>query len=201
MRKLFVTGVCTLLLSASANLAQAQAVPKFAYINSQQLFQVVPGRTEAAAALQKESLAAQDQFKAMQDSMVKLTAAFEAETLVLPKAEKLKLVKDKQASFQERYDKLQSTLQERETDLQQPLQELMQKVIEDYRSENGITMIFDVASGQGIAAIDKNLDKTDVIMARLAKMPVPKGIAAKAPAAPAAGPAAKPAGVKKPPTQ
>lgn len=200
MRKLFVTGVCTLLLSASANLAQAQAVPKFAYINSQQLFQVVPGRAEAAAALQKESLAAQDQFKAMQDSMVKLTAAFEAETLVLPKAEKLKLVKDKQAAFQERYDKLQSSLQERETDLQQPLQELMQKVIEDYRSENGLTMIFDVASGQGIAAIDKNLDKTDVIMARLAKMPAPKGMTAKAPIAPN-GPTAKPAGVKKPPTQ
>lgn len=201
MRKIFTTGVCTLLLAATAVTAEAQAVPKFAYVNSQQLFQAVPGRVEAAKQFEKEQLAAQDQFKAMQDTMAKLSDAYDKETVVLAKAEKLKIVKDKEAAFNERAQKLRDQLDERQADLQQPLQELMQKVLEDYRAENGLTMIFDVASGQGIAAIDKNLDATDKIMARLAKMPAPKAAATTAPKAAPAGPAVNPSGIKKPPTQ
>ncbi|MEO7998445.1 MAG: OmpH family outer membrane protein [Gemmatimonadaceae bacterium] len=198
MRKFFTTGVCSLLLAATAASAQAQTGMKIAYVNSQQLFQVVPGRVEAAAQLQKEGAAAQEVFKAMEDTIAKLSDAYEKESALLPKAEKLKVLKDKQNAFQERADKIKAQLDDRQGELQQPLQEMMQKALEDYRAENGLTMIFDVASGQGIAAIDKNLDKTDIIAARLAKMPAPKAAAAtKAPT----GPAVAPAGLtKKPPT-
>ncbi|MEO7362993.1 MAG: OmpH family outer membrane protein [Gemmatimonadaceae bacterium] len=202
MRKFFTTGVCTLLLAASAVSAQAQAVPKFAYVNSQQLFQVVPGRVEAAAQLAKEGAAAQEIFKAMEDTITKLNDAYEKEQVMLTKAEKLKARKDKETAFNERAEKIRAQLDERQGELQQPLQELMQKVLEDYRTEFGYTMIFDVASGQGIAAVDKNLDITDKVSARLAKMTAPKAAAAGSATKAPAGPAVAPAGLtKKPPTK
>lgn len=208
MRKLFTTGVCTLLLAATSASAEAQATGlKIAYINSQQLFQVAPGRVEAAAQFQKEGAAAQEKFKAMEDTIAKLSEAYEKETVVLTKAEKLKTLTDKRNAYQEQAQKMNAALEDRQNDLMQPIQELMQKVLEDFRAENGLAMIIDVASGQGIAAIDKNLDKTDVIAARLAKMPAPKITAAgaastTAPKAAPAGPTTAPAGItKKPPTK
>lgn len=208
MRKFFVTGVLTLLLAAPAVSANAQAVPKFAYVNSQQLFQVVPGRAEAAAQLQKEQLAAQDLMKAMTDTLTKLQDAYTKEKDQLAQAEKLKLFKDKENTFNERADKLRAANEDRTGELQQPLMEMIQKALEDYRTENNLTMIFDVASGQGIAAIDKNLDVTEKVAARLSKMSAPKVTAAGTAAAPApkkpattTGPAVNPAGIKKPPTK
>lgn len=206
MRKFFVTGVCTLVLAASAVTANAQAGFKLAYINSQQLFQVVPGREAAAAQLQKEQLVLQDQFKAMQDTIAKFQDAYNKETQPLPQAEKLKALKEKEAVFNDRADKIRAANEDRTAELQQPLMELIQKAIEDYRMEMGYTVILDVASGQGIAAIDKNLDVSDKISARLVKMTAPKisaagttSSAAKKPAT--TGPAVNPVGPKKPPTQ
>ena len=208
MRKFFVTGMCTLLLSASAVTANAQGVPKFAYVNSQQLFQVVPGRAEAATQLAKEQALAQDQFKAMTDTLTKLQEAYTKETDLLKQAEKLKVFKDKENALNERADKIRAAIDERTADLQQPLMEMIQKALEDYRGEMGLTMIFDVASGLGIAAIDKNLDITDKLSLRLSRMSAPKinaagtGAASTRPAAkPTTGPAVNPIGPKKPPTQ
>ena len=207
MRKFFVTGVCTLVLAASAVTANAQAGFKLAYINSQQLFQVVPGREAAAAQLQKEQAALQDQFKAMQDTIAKFQDAYNKETAPLPQAEKLKALKEKEALFNDRADKIRAANEDRTAELQQPLMELIQKAIEDYRIEMGYTLILDVASGQGIAAIDKNLDVSDKISARLIKMPAPKitaagaGVEAATKKPATAGPAVNPVGPKKPPTQ
>ena len=207
MRKFFVTGMCTLLLAASAVTANAQAGVKIAYVNSQQLFQVVPGRVEAAAQLAKEQASAQEQFKAMTDTLTKLQDAYAKEKDPLAQAEKLKVFKDKENALNERADKIRATIDERTADLQQPLMEMIQKALEDIRTEMGYTMIFDVASGQGIAAIDKNLDITDKVSTRLARMTAPKIAAAgtagatKPAAKPTTGPAVNPIGPKKPPTQ
>lgn len=208
MRKLFLTGVSTLALVASASAAEAQAAMKVAYVNSEALIAAVPGRAEAAAQLQKEQTVLEAQFKAMQDTLATLQEAVNKETATLAQAEKMKALKDKEAIFNERAGKLRAALEERAGDLQQPLMENVQKVLEDFRAEGGYTMIFDVASGQGIAAIDKNLDVTDKVRARVLKLPAPKITAAGTTAAPAAakpapvGPAANPTGLgaKKPPT-
>lgn len=205
MRKFFVTGVCTLVLAASAATANAQTAVKIAYINSQQLFEVVPGRAAAMDQLRKEQTAATDVFKALQDTLTKLQDAYAKEKDLLVQAEKLKVFKDKENAFQERADKIKAQMDDRAGELQQPLMEMIQKAIEDFRMENGYTLILDVASGQGIAAIDKNLDVSDKISAKLIKMPAPKIMAAGA-ADPSAkkpattGPAINPVGAKKPPT-
>lgn len=191
------------MLAAPAVSAQATGV-KVAYINMQQLFQVAPGRAEAAALLEKEKLAANDQFKAMQDSMAKMMEAFEKDQATMTDAVKktrTTAITTKQAQFQERAQKLEAAHNEREADLLAPIQELMQKALEDFRTEGGYTVIFDIAQA-GIVAIDKNLDQTDKVMTRLAKMPAPKAAAASTTTAPKTptGPVANPAGAKKPPT-
>ncbi|MEP6832241.1 MAG: OmpH family outer membrane protein [Gemmatimonas sp.] len=205
MRKTFMFGVCTLVLAASAVTANAQTGVKLAYINSQQLFSVVPGREAAAAQLNKEQTAASEQFKVMQDSLIKLQDIYTKEKDQLVQAEKLKTFKEKEAAFNEKADKIKATIEDRTAELQQPLMEMIQKAIEDYRAELGYTVILDVASGQGIAAIDKNLDVTEKIAARLAKMPAPKVTAATDPKPdakkPVVGPAVNPVGPKKPPTK
>lgn len=201
MRKAFILGVCSLVLAAPAASAQATSF-KVAYINMQQLFQVAPGRAEAAATLEKEKGAMGDQYKAMQDSMAKLVEAFEKEQASMTaeaKKTRTAALQTKQTTFEDRLQKMQAAAQEREADLLAPIQELMQKVLEDYRAENSYTVIFDIAQA-GIVAIDKNLDVTDRVGARLSKMAAPKAIAAplKAPAGPVSTPAG--AGPKKPPT-
>lgn len=206
MRKAFLTGVCSLMLIAPAASAQAPAGVKLALINMQQLFQVAPGRTEAAAALDKEKAKANDEFKVMQDSMTKMLEAFEKDQATMtPEVKKTRTaaITTKQSSYQERAQKLEQSLQEKEADLLAPIQELMQKVLEDYRAENGYAMIFDISAGAGLVAIDKNLDKTEAVASRLSKMPAPKAAATTAAPAPKtpAGPVANPAGPKKPPTQ
>lgn len=203
MRKAFILGVCSLALAAPAASAQGAAGAKIGYINMQALFQVAPGRVEAAAVLDKEKTKLNDEYKAMQDSMTKLVDAFDKEQATMTpaaKTERTKMLAAKQAGFEERVQKMQASTQEREADLLEPIQELMQKVLEDFRTENGYTVIFDVAQA-GIVAIDKNLDVTDKVSTRLAKMPAPKTIAApaKTPVGPVANPAG--AGAKKPPPQ
>ncbi|MBC8085753.1 MAG: OmpH family outer membrane protein [Phycisphaerae bacterium] len=201
MRKAFILGVCSLVLAAPAASAQATGF-KVAYINMQQLFQVAPGRAEAAATLEKEKGVMADQYKAMQDSMAKLVEAFEKEQASMTaeaKKTRTTALQTKQTTFEERLQKMQAAAQEREADLLAPIQELMQKALEDYRTENGYTVIFDIAQA-GIVAIDKNLDVTERVGARLSKMAAPKAAAAavKAPTGPVSTPAG--AGPKKPPT-
>lgn len=203
MRKAFILGVCSLMLAAPAVSAQATGV-KVAYINMQQLFQVAPGRTEAANILEKEKASMQVEFKAMQDSMAKEVEAFDKDQATMTDAVKktrTQALQARQTRYQERAQKMEQTAQEREQDLLAPIQELMQKALEDFRAEGGYTVIFDIAQA-GIVAIDKNLDQTDKVMTRLAKMPAPKAAAAASSTAPKTpvGPVANPAGAKKPPT-
>lgn len=203
MRKGFILGVCSLMLAAPAVSAQATGV-KVAYINMQLLFQVAPGRAEAASLLEKEKATMNVEYKAMQDSMAKLVEAFEKDqTTMTPDAKKTRTaaLATKQSAYQERAQKMEQSAQERESELLAPIQELMQKALEDFRTDGGYTVIFDIAQA-GIVAIDKNLDQTDKVQARLIKMPAPKAVIT-APASTKAptGPAANPAGPRKPPTQ
>src|ERR1700709_2714636 len=107
MRKAFFTGVCALLLAAPA--LSAQAVQKYAYINSQALFQVAPGRAEAQATFEKESAGFRAQIQKLSDSMQILTSAYQKEEVSLSptvKETRLKALTDKQAEYQDRAQKI-----------------------------------------------------------------------------------------------
>lgn len=197
MRLAPIAGAFALLTSVS--IADAQTAPqKFAYVNSQALLQAAPGRAEAEVAFQKEFQSLEGQAKKLADSLQVLTAAFQKEEPGLsPQAReaRLKTLRDRESEFEGKMQQLREQAQQREQDLMQPIIENIKKALEDFRSENGYTFIFDVAQGSMIVAADKNLDVTDRVMAKL-KLSAPK-----APPR-TTGPAPAAAGVtKKPPPQ
>ncbi|MBP6775429.1 MAG: OmpH family outer membrane protein [Gemmatimonadaceae bacterium] len=199
MRLSVVVGACALLVSAPS-IASAQAAQKFAFINSQAVLQAAPGAVEAQVTLQKELETMRAQVTKLTDSLTAMDEAYKKEELTLSptaKEARLKTLRDKQAEFQDRVQKLNDQAQQREGELMQPVMESIRKVLDDLRMEGGYSFIFDVAAGSFIVSADKNLDITDRVLAKL-RLSAPK-----AAAKPPAGPAAAPAGIstKKPPTE
>lgn len=204
MRKVFTAGLSALLLSAAAASVEAQGTPKIAYINSQQLVQAAPGSAEAQATLEKELAGFRAQIQKMSDSMANLQASYTKAEATLSAADKdarLKMMRDRQAEFQDKAQKLNDQSDARQAELMQPILDLVRKVLDDVRAEGNYAMIFDVAGNGGgfLASADKNLDITERVMSRLKLAAPPKAAAA---SKPAAGPTTTPAGVttKKPPT-
>lgn len=185
--------------AAGTALAQQQQVPKFAYINSQEILAVAPGRAEAEAQFQREMSTYQQQVKRMGDSLQTMIADYNKQEVVLSpaaKEAKQKLIRDKEAAFQQRTQDLQQQAQQRQMELMQPIMDKISKVLEDIRSENGYTMIFDAGSGANVVvAADKNLDITQQVIARLKAT---AGTTAKADTTKSAIPTAAPAGIVRP---
>jgi outer membrane protein len=192
MRLSVVVGACALLVSAPS-IASAQAAQKFAFINSQAVLQAAPGAVEAQVTLQKELETMRAQVTKLTDSLTAMDEAYKKEELTLSptaKEARLKTLRDKQAEFQDRVQKLNDQAQQREGELMQPVMESIRKVLDDLRMEGGYSFIFDVAAGSFIVSADKNLDITDRVLAKL-RLSAPK-----AAAKPPAGPAAAPAGIR-----
>ena len=202
MRIHITLGACALLLCAPS-FASAQAVQKFAFINSQAIMSSAPGAVEAQTMLQKELETMRAQVTKLTDSLAAMDDVYKKEELTLSptaKDARLKTLKEKQTEYQDRVQKLNDQAQQREGELMQPVLETVRKVLDDIRAENGYSFIFDVAAGAFIVSADKNLDITDKVIARLRLM-APKQ-AAKPAAKPPTGPTTAPAGLstKKPPT-
>jgi len=199
MRLFSFVGACALLLGAPA-VASAQTPQKFAFINSQAIMQVAPGRGEAELQFQKEMEGLRGQVQKLGDSLNLIQEVYNKEEVTLSptaKETKLKALREKSTDYQERVQKLNEQAQQREAELMQPILENVRKVLDDLRAEGGYSFIFDVSAGSFIVSADKNLDITDRVVAKL-KLAAPR-----AAAKPGAGPASAPAGVttKKPPTQ
>jgi outer membrane protein len=200
MRLSTFVGACALLLGVPA-LASAQAAQKFAFINSQAIMQVAPGRAEAELQFQKDMEGFRSQVQKLGDSLNLLDSTYKKEEPSLSptaKEARLKTLREKQADYQERVQKLNDQAEARQGELMQPILDNVRKVLDDLRADGGYSFIFDVSAGSFIVSADKNLDITDRVVAKL-KLMAPRAAAAK----PAAGPASVPAGVttKKPPTQ
>ena len=207
MRILSFVGACALMLSVPA-LASAQG-QKFAYVNSAAILQSAPGRAEAEALFDKDMTSMRAAVQKLSDSLNTLQEAYAKEEVSLSPAAKesrLKTLREKQADYQERTQKMQEQAQAREAELMQPIMDNVRKVLDDLRAEGGFAFIFDVAAGSLIVSADKNLDITDRVVSKL-RLSAPRAApgAAKPPAAkpPAAGPTSAPAGLntKKPPPE
>jgi outer membrane protein len=201
MRLTTVFGACALLVGVSS-VAQAQASQKVAFVNSQAILANAPGRAEAEAQFEKEMTGTKDKLAKLQDSLQALSEAYSKEEPNLQGAAKdarLKTLREKEQGFQAQAQKLQDQAQQRQEELMAPIMEGVRKALDDVRMDGGYSFIFDVAAGAFIVSADKNLDITDRVVAKM-RLSAPKVIGA--PARPATGPAAAPAGIstKKPPT-
>jgi outer membrane protein len=163
---------------ASATSAHAQA--KIAFINSQSLLQVAPGRQEAEAQFQQQVDLVRAQEKAMQDSLQAMIADYQKVEATLSPADKQareNTIRGKQQSFQQRQQTLEQSAQSKQQELIQPIIDKVQRVLQDVRVEDGYTAILDIApnSGGSVVAYDKNLDITDRVAAKVRALPVANG--------------------------
>jgi outer membrane protein len=193
--------------------APAAAAPttsqRMAYVNTQTIFEAVPGRADAQAVFEKEMTATRATVQRLQDSLQTLQAAYQKDEAALTPAQRdarQKTLRDRAQAYQERVQQLDQQMQERQNELMAPLMDQVRLALDDIRQELGYAFVFDVSAGQMIVSADKNLDITERVVAKIRTMPKPTLPVAGAAAAPArtpTGPTATPPGVArpKPPTR
>jgi outer membrane protein len=180
--------------------AQAPSTFKVGYVNTAALMDAAPGKDSAMAMLNREGEGFQKQLVQMQDSLNKLLQAYQKAEPTLTAAQKKTRQDAMQALDTEMQGKnlqFQKQFAERQQEVMAPIQDVVKKVLEDIRVEDGFAMILDKTAGQTpILVADKNLDITDRVVSRLRATAKPS-----LPAAAKAGAPAGPAGVTRPPTR
>ncbi len=208
-------GAATLLVCGAARPLAAQATPpagsRWGYVNTGEILQAAPGRSEAEALLQKEQAVWQAEVNKMQEDNVKLTSDFQKSSGVLTAAardKKIKDISDQQALWQKRSDDINAEAQRRQAEVLQPILDQIKLALEDVRSANKLDAIFDIGQNATIVAVDKNLNYSDRVIARLRQMGAPviatksEGPKSQVPAPgakPSGLPVSAPAGIGRPP--
>ncbi len=105
-----------------------------------------------------------------------------------------KAIQTKEAEYQRRTRELEQKAQQRQGELVQPILDRVKAAIEDLRIEGGYSFVFNADQGSSIVAMDKNLDITDRVLAKL------RGGTAAAPRPTTGAPTAAPSGVTRPQT-
>jgi outer membrane protein len=199
MRALLRAAPVALALLTIVSLPLSAQGVKVAYVQTSALLEQAPGRAEAEAQFEKETGGYRDQIKKMSDSLNAMVASFEKTQGTLTAANRDARSKDlqaREAEFQRRSREIEQKAQARQNELVQPILDKIKAAIEDVRVEGGYAMIFNADQGSPIVAVDKSLNVTDRVLARL------KGSTASAPAAAPrpSSTAPAPSGVTRPPT-
>lgn len=159
-------------LSTLAATAHGQSPTfKIAYVNTEALMAIAPGRAAVDSALQKEGDGYKAELAKMQDSLNNMVTNFQKKEPTMTQAQKDAAQKSMQtynAQLQARQSELQQKFQQHQSDLMAPILERVRKVLDDIRIEDGYSMIIANDPGnQVIVAADKNLDITERVVARL----------------------------------
>lgn len=192
--------IVTALLFLTAAVAPLSA-QKVGYIDSRKILQEMPARAAAEARMRTglEVLSARQ--KKMVDSLNVLMASFERDSATLSQADKVTRFTAMQAydaQYRDTLEVLEQEAQQSQTEAMQPLFDQIKLALDDVRQADGYAMIFDIG-GQAnpLVSMDRNLDLSDRVLARIRAMPATGAAPAAAtprPAAPAAAPAARPTG-------
>lgn len=202
MRSMFRATLIALVLTSIAGVAQAQI--KIAFVNSQALMEAAPGRPAAESLLTKEGEGYRAQLTKLQDSVNALLTKYQKDEPTLTAATKdsrQKAIQALETDLQAKQLQFQQAFAQRQGEVMAPITDVVKKVLDDIRNENGYAMILDNAPGaSNIVSADKNLDITDKVVSRLRATAAPVR-ATTTPQKP--GAATSPAGVTrpKPPTQ
>jgi len=194
-----------LVLPMMAAAAQTSAAPiKIAYVNTQALMDAAPGRAAADAVLQKEADGYRAQVTKLQDSVQKLIDKYtkdEPTMTAAVKDTKGRAIQALEQDLQGMQQKFTQQIQGHTNELMAPITDLVKKVLDDIRTEDGYALILaNDPQTTPIVSADKNLDITDRVVSRLKATPA-SAVKAADPATvkkPAAGAPPAPAGVTKP---
>src|SRR6185312_13485501 len=167
-----LVGAATVLaVSGAAPLAAQTAAPqRFAYVDTRTILDAAPGRAEAEAQLQKEAAVWEAEIKKMQDQMNTMIADFQKKSGTMTQAERDKqttYIQGKQAEFQKRNDSINAEADRRRNEMLQPILDQVKLALEDVRQAAGLDVIFDVNQNAAIVAVNKNLNISDRVIARL----------------------------------
>jgi len=203
-------GLILAALTVAAMAAPAAAQTKVAFVDTRKILQEMPSRNQIEARLRTEIDALGSREKVMVDSLNAMLNSFQKDSATLSQADRTKRFTEMQA-FDARYrdtlEVLQQEAQAKQAEAMQPLFDQIREALEMVRAAEGYAMIFDMgAQANPVVAMDKNLDLSDKVIARIRTMPQARPAAqptrppAAAPATrpPAAGPTGQPAGVRRP---
>jgi outer membrane protein len=172
---------------------------KSAFIRSSILLDQAPGRVEAQAQFEKETAPYGAQIKRMSDSLTAMIAGFDktqGSLTATAREARGREIQAKEAEYQRRTRDLQQKAQQREGELVQPILDRVKAAIEEVRVEGGYSFIFNADQGSSLVAMDKNLDLTDRVLAKLRST----ATTTVAPRPATTAPAAAPSGVTRPQT-
>jgi outer membrane protein len=208
-----LVGAASILAVGAAAPLSAQSAPapqRFAYVDTRLILDQAPGRVEAEAQLQKESVAWEAEVKKMQDQMNTMIGEFQktsAAMTTVARDKRTKEIQDKQAEFQKRNDSINTEAQKRQGEVMQPILDQIKIALEDVRVAGGFDAIFDVGQNATIVAVNKNLNLSDRVIARLRVLgapviaaPTKSAVPAPATAKPSGLPVNSPAGIGRPST-
>jgi outer membrane protein len=188
---------------AAAPIAAQGTPQKFAYVDTRIILEAAPGRPEAEAQLQKEGAVMKATIDKLNETIVQMMSDYSKLPATTPQPDrdkKAKSIQDKQGELQQKTQELQDQYNQRQSELLQPILDQIKLVLEDLRVEGNYTGIFDVGQGASIVAIDKNLNMSDRVIAKLRTMPKPVIAVRGDSGARKAGPVSAPAGLTRPGT-
>lgn len=142
--------------------AVAQKTVKLGHINSSELMQIMPGRDEAQATLQKEVDELQNTMKNMQTELEQRYNEYmgkKDQMSDLIRQTKERELQDMGNRIQDFQESAQKKLAEREQEVLKPIIDKAKKAIEDVAKENGYTYIFD----SGVGALLYQQDSDDIM--------------------------------------
>ena len=185
----------------------AQAQSKVAFIDSRKVLQEMPGRNQIEARIRTELEVLGAREKRMVDSLNVMMTSFQRDSAKMTQEDRVTrftVMQQYDAMYRDTLEALQAEAQQKQTEAMQPLFDLIRLALEDVRAADGLSMIFDLgAQVNPIVAMDKNLDISDKVIARIRTMPAARATApaadTKPPTVKPAGPVAQPAGVTRKP--
>lgn len=173
----FVRGavVAALLVFAAAPLA----AQKVGFVDTRKILQEMPGRQAAEARMRTGLEALNARQKVMVDSLNGMMSAFERDSATLSQADKLTRFQAMQAydtRYRDTLQLLEQEAQQAQAEAMQPLFDQIKLALDDLRQAEGYAMIFDIAGQTNqIVSMDRNLDLSDRVLARIRAMPAATG--------------------------
>src|ERR1035437_679632 len=195
-----LVGAASVIAVSAAAPLSAQSAPapqRFAYVDTRLILDQAPGRADAEAQLQKESVVWEAEVKKMQDQNLAMVTEFQkasAAMTTVARDKRTKEIQDKQAEVQKRNDDINAEAQKRQSEVMQPILDQIKIALEDVRVAGGFDAIFDVGQNATIVAVNKNLNLSDRVIARLRVLGAPVIAAPSKSAVPSPG-APKPSGL------
>ncbi len=159
-----------------ASAAQAQAVVKIGYIDSQAILNQDPAARQAQTQFESDMTRYRSEVQQMGEEIQRLISQYEQQQAMLSeeaKANRQEEIRLKQSSYQQRINELEQQAGVRQAELVEPVMQRINAIIEQMRAEGSYSMIFDVAAA-GVIAADPALDLTAEVVRRLQAAPSPQ---------------------------